>query len=109
MPVRIRPEQDRLVAPVAISLAEAYADPEHAWPRPIYEGDQVVGFVMAGSIPGHELLDSTLWRLNVAAGAQGRGYGRFGSVPRQTRHAGAVDRSCRSATRGAKAHPKGST
>ncbi|HET7027344.1 MAG TPA: GNAT family N-acetyltransferase [Candidatus Limnocylindrales bacterium] len=76
--LRIRPEQERFVAPVAISLAEAYADPDHAWPRLIYEGDELVGFVMAGFIRGHELLDSTLWRLNVAASAQGRGYGRFG-------------------------------
>lgn len=76
--LQIKPEQERFVAPVAISLAEAYADPEHAWPRLIYDGDELVGFVMAGFIPGHELMDSTLWRLNVAAEAQGRGYGRFG-------------------------------
>jgi diamine N-acetyltransferase len=75
--LKIRPGQERYVAPVAVSLAEAYADPERLWPRLIYEGDELVAFAMAGFITGHELLDSTIWRLNVAAGAQGRGYGRF--------------------------------
>jgi diamine N-acetyltransferase len=76
--LKIKPDQERYVAPVVFSLAQAYADPEHAWPRLIYEGDELVGFVMAGFIPGDELMDSTLWRINVAAEAQGRGYGRFG-------------------------------
>jgi diamine N-acetyltransferase len=75
--LRIRPDQERYVAPVAISLAEAYADPVHAWPRLIYDGERLVAFVMGGFLPGDEFLDSTLWRLNVSAGAQRSGYGRF--------------------------------
>jgi diamine N-acetyltransferase len=59
------------------TLAEAYVQPEFAWPRLIFDGEQLVGFVMAGFKPGDPLLDSTIWRLNVAGTAQRRGYGRF--------------------------------
>ncbi len=75
--LRIQPEQERFVAPVAVSLAEAYAYGDVAWPRLVFDGDELVGFVMAGFVDGHPLLHSTLWRLNVAAAAQGKGYGRF--------------------------------
>ncbi|MER5639977.1 GNAT family N-acetyltransferase [Kitasatospora sp. NPDC002227] len=81
--LRVRPDQEHLVAPVVKSLAEAYVHPEAAWPRLILDGDRVVGFLMAfldidfaadGAAPD---LRSGLWRLNIAADAQGRGYGRF--------------------------------
>jgi diamine N-acetyltransferase len=75
--LRIRRDQERYVAPVAFSLAEAYADPVHAWPRLIYDGERLVAFVMGGFLAGDEFLDSTLWRLNVAGDAQRNGYGRF--------------------------------
>ncbi|MCW6011149.1 GNAT family N-acetyltransferase [Micromonospora sp. CPCC 205371] len=79
----VRPDQDDLVAPVVKSLAEAYVFPDHAWPRLIYDGDRLVGFLMAfldipwGSDPNTDDLRSGLWRLNIAADAQGKGYGRF--------------------------------
>ncbi len=69
--------QERFVAPVAWSLAQAYAEPGFAWPRLIYEGDEIVAFVMAGFKPGDPSLHSTIWRLNVAGAAQRRGYGDF--------------------------------
>jgi diamine N-acetyltransferase len=75
--ITLRPGQDRYVAPVSYSLAQAYADPEVAWPRLVCERDEVVAFVMAGFKAGDPLLHSTIWRLNVAGDAQGRGYGRF--------------------------------
>ncbi|MGW4412068.1 GNAT family N-acetyltransferase [Nonomuraea sp. NPDC004702] len=79
--VNVRPDQERFVSPVAKSLAEAYVQPQVAWPRLILDGDRPVGFLMA-------FLDidwngkgvdfrSGLWRLNVAAQAQGQGVGRF--------------------------------
>ncbi|MFI5936535.1 GNAT family N-acetyltransferase [Actinoplanes sp. NPDC051494] len=75
----VRADQGDLVAPVVTSLAEAYVFGDHAWPRLIYDGDRLTGFVMAhfdipsaGGDPR-----SGLWRLNIAADAQGRGYGRF--------------------------------
>ncbi|WP_436738037.1 GNAT family N-acetyltransferase [Streptomyces sp. BBFR102] len=81
--VRVRPDQEHLVAPVVKSLAEAYVHPDAAWPRLILDGERPVGFLMAfldidftGDGTGTDLR-SGLWRLNIAAGEQGRGYGRF--------------------------------
>ena len=45
--LKVAPGQERFVAPVARSLAEAYADPGTAWPRLVFDGDRLVGFVMA--------------------------------------------------------------
>jgi diamine N-acetyltransferase len=81
--LKVRAEQERFVSPVAQSLAEAYAQPDVAWPRLIFEGDQLVGFVMAFLNVRFDPNDpadvprSGLWRLNIAEGHQGRGYGRF--------------------------------
>ncbi|MDX3519798.1 GNAT family N-acetyltransferase [Streptomyces scabiei] len=81
--VRVRPDQEHLVERVEKSLAEAYVHPGVAWPRLILDGDRAVGFLMAfldidwkGDGSGTDLR-SGLWRLNIAADAQGRGYGRF--------------------------------
>ncbi|WP_405759190.1 GNAT family N-acetyltransferase [Streptomyces sp. NBC_01420] len=81
--LRIRPDQEHLVQPVATSLAEAYVHQAVAWPRLILDGDRLVGFLMAfldidfeNDAKEHHLR-SGLWRLNIAADEQGRGYGRF--------------------------------
>ncbi len=81
--VRVRPDQEHLVEPVVQSLAEAYVRPGVAWPRLIMDGDRAVGFLMAfvdidwkGDGSGTDIR-SGLWRLNIAADEQGRGYGRF--------------------------------
>ncbi|MDQ0812726.1 diamine N-acetyltransferase [Streptomyces sp. B3I7] len=79
--LRVRPDQEHLVAPVVKSLAEAYVHPDIAWPRLICDGDEIVGFLMAffdvdWTGKGTDLR-SGLWRLNIADGQQGRGYGRF--------------------------------
>jgi diamine N-acetyltransferase len=86
----MRPDQEDLVAPVAWSLADAYTMPDIAWPRLIYDGGQLVGFLMAAFAPEHydALFHSYLWRLNIGAGHQGKGYGRF-----------AVDAVCQEAAR----------
>ncbi|WP_165988264.1 N-acetyltransferase [Streptomyces sp. YIM 98790] len=75
----VRPEQQKFVAPVAVSLAEAYASPDVAWPRLVYDGEQLVGFVMAGFDPDNEVpaFRCGIWRLNIDAAHQGKGYGRF--------------------------------
>jgi diamine N-acetyltransferase len=80
--IRVRPDQEHAVEPVAHSLAEAYVRPAGvAWPRLIVDDDRPVGFLMAfldidwqadGTV-----FRSGLWRLNIAAEEQGRGYGRF--------------------------------
>jgi diamine N-acetyltransferase len=81
--VAVHPDQEFAVSPVVKSLAEAYVHPGVAWPRAIVDGDKVVGFVMAfldidfaGDGRGTDIR-SGLWRLNIAAGEQGHGYGRF--------------------------------
>ncbi|MBU7598433.1 GNAT family N-acetyltransferase [Streptomyces sp. P38-E01] len=80
--LEVRPDQRGFVDPVATSLAEAYVWPEVAWPRLIVDGETPVGFVMAfhdihfnPAVPDDRR--SGLWRLNIAAAQQGRGYGRF--------------------------------
>ncbi|WP_081236068.1 GNAT family N-acetyltransferase [Streptomyces viridosporus] len=80
--VRVRPDQEHAVAPVVKSLAEAYVHPGTAWPRLIVDGDRAVGFLMAFfDIDWHDdggsVVRSGLWRLNIAAEEQGKGYGRF--------------------------------
>jgi diamine N-acetyltransferase len=57
------------VTPVAWSLAAAYTAPDTAWPRLIYDGDQLVGFIMAAFDPGNpaELYHSYLCRMNIGA------------------------------------------
>ncbi|MEU0247045.1 GNAT family N-acetyltransferase [Streptomyces sp. NPDC006235] len=92
--IRVRPDQEHAVAPVVKSLAEAYVHPGVAWPRLIVDGDRPVGFLMAFlDIDWYEdgsVLRSGLWRLNIAAGEQGRGYGRFAveSVAQELRRRG---------------------
>ncbi|HEX5190964.1 MAG TPA: GNAT family N-acetyltransferase [Streptosporangiaceae bacterium] len=75
----LRPGQEGLVAPVAWSLAEAYVHGDAAWPRLICDRDEVVGFVMAAFEPQNpsDLYHAYLWRLNIGAGHQAKGYGRF--------------------------------
>ncbi|MEW1774152.1 GNAT family N-acetyltransferase [Streptomyces sp. NPDC086777] len=80
--IRVRPDQEQNVEPVAESLAEAYVRPAGvAWPRLIVDGDRAVGFLMAfldiDWRTDGTLLRSGLWRLNIDAAEQGRGYGRF--------------------------------
>ncbi|MEU0136669.1 GNAT family N-acetyltransferase [Streptomyces sp. NPDC006296] len=94
--LKVAQEQERFVAPVARSLAEAYADPVTAWPRLVVDGDRPVAFVMAFFDVRFDADDpqdgprSGLWRLAVDAGEQGRGYGRFAvdEVSREIRRRG---------------------
>ncbi len=76
--LELKPGQEKFVAPVVRSIAEAYANPT-AWPRAIVDGDEVVGFVMANFDREQEVeaFQCGIWRLNVAGSAQGRGVGRF--------------------------------
>jgi diamine N-acetyltransferase len=90
--VEVAPDQQKFVAPVAWSLAEAYVHQATAWPRLIVDDDHPVGFVMANFDPEHEIaaFRAGIWRLNIAAGQQGRGYGAFavGQVAQEARRRG---------------------
>jgi diamine N-acetyltransferase len=44
--LKVSPEQERYVAPNAVSIAEAHFSPDLAWFRAIYSGETPVGFVM---------------------------------------------------------------
>ncbi|MFD1714624.1 GNAT family N-acetyltransferase [Amnibacterium flavum] len=75
----LKPGQEQFVAPVSHSIAEAYVNPTTAWPRVVLEGDDVVGFIMGNFDPDSEQPEfrSCIWRINVAAEAQGHGVGTF--------------------------------
>jgi diamine N-acetyltransferase len=77
--IDVKPEQQKFVAPVVDSLAQAYVHYGTAWPRLILDDDRVVGFIMGNFDPENEVdaFRAGIWRLNIAAGEQGRGYGRF--------------------------------
>jgi diamine N-acetyltransferase len=69
----VAPEQNGFVAPNAVSLAEALFEPK-AWYRAVYAGEEPVGFVMLFDDP--EAPEYYLWRFMIAAGHQGRGFGK---------------------------------
>jgi diamine N-acetyltransferase len=76
--LRVTPAQECLVAPNAVSIAQAYFEPA-AWFRAIYAEDEPVGFAMlydptraaAPEDPG----TCQLWRFMIAAPHQCRGFG----------------------------------
>ena len=75
----VRPEQQGLVAPNAVSLAQALFSKE-AWYRAIYVGDSPAGFVMLYDETLREAPPENpqvfLWRFMVDAEHQRRGVGR---------------------------------
>ena len=86
--LEMEPGQERFGAPVAVSLAQAYVETDEAWPRLVYDGDELVGFVMA--LFDESENDCHLWRLNIAAGHQRKGYGSFAvlQVARESKRRG---------------------
>lgn len=71
--LEVADDQTHLVAPNAMSIAEAYFEPR-AWFRAIYADDDPVGFIMLFDDP--EQPRYYLWRMMVAADHQRKGYGR---------------------------------
>ena len=68
----VGPDQQNLVAPNAVSIAQAHFS-EHAWFRAIYAGETPVGFIMLQDDP--EKGEYFLWRLMLDHRFQGLGYG----------------------------------
>ena len=75
----MKPGQEQFIVPPSYAITESDMNPTTAWPRVVIEGDVVVGFVRANFDPenSHEEFRSCLWRINVAAEAQGKGVGAF--------------------------------
>jgi diamine N-acetyltransferase len=69
----VKPEQSHLVAPNAVSIAEAYFEPK-AWFRAIYADETPVGFVMLFDDP--ETPSYHLWRFMVDGRYQKFGFGQ---------------------------------
>ena len=74
----VSPTQQGLVAPNAVSIAEAYFEPA-AWFRGIYAGDDPVGFTMlydpTRTPAPEDRATCYLWRFMIDARHQRRGYG----------------------------------
>lgn len=75
----LKPEQESFLQPVTYTSTEDQLNPANSWPRVVLDGDEVVGYIMGtfDSDAESEFLRSALWRVNVAADAQGRGVGSF--------------------------------
>lgn len=69
----LTPPKKFMVAPNAVSMAEAHFEPL-AWYRAIYADEMPVGFVMLYDNP--EEKEYFLWRLMIAEPHHGKGYGR---------------------------------
>jgi diamine N-acetyltransferase len=69
----VREDQRDLVAPNALSIAQAYFC-EHAWFRAVYADETLVGFIMLHD--ESEKAEYFLWRMMIDARWQGQGYGR---------------------------------
>jgi len=70
---QMQPGQERMVAPNAVSIAQAHFN-DRAWFRGIYADDTPVGFVMLHADPRKG--SYYLWRLMIAGPHQGKGFGR---------------------------------
>jgi diamine N-acetyltransferase len=71
----LAPPKRYMVAPNAVSIAQAYFEP-HAWFRAIYAGEVPVGFVMLYDDPDEQ--EYFLWRFMIAGQHHGKGFGRRG-------------------------------
>jgi diamine N-acetyltransferase len=69
----LTPPKKFMVAPNAVSIAQAYFD-QHAWFRAIYADETPVGFLMLYDDPDET--EYFLWRLMVAGPHHGKGFGR---------------------------------
>ena len=75
----LKPGQEAFIEPETYTHAEGNLSPANSWPRVVLDGDAVVGYIMANfdAEAPEDYLRAALWRVNVAADAQGSGVGRF--------------------------------
>ena len=78
----LTPEQQKCVAPNAISVAQAHFVPDHAWFKAIYLDEEPIGFMMVDVDPDEEEVPPVdkpsvmLWRFMLGRDYQGKGYGK---------------------------------
>jgi len=76
----LSPDQKKCVAHNAVSIAQAYAERKNAWPRAVYAGKKLVGFLMVNKDltdgPAADRPTAYLWRFMIAGPFQGKGYGK---------------------------------
>ncbi|MHC4600811.1 MAG: GNAT family N-acetyltransferase [Planctomycetota bacterium] len=70
--LKVAPEQEKFVAPNAVSIAEAHFE-NRAWFRAVCTGDAPVGFVML--YLDQEKPEYYVWRFMIDRDHQGKGYG----------------------------------
>lgn len=94
----LRPGQEQFVTPPSYAIADAYINPLTSWPRVVVDGDKVVGFIRGNFDPENPLPEfrSCVWRINVAADAQGAGVGKFAvhALAEEARHRGFDQLTC---------------
>ncbi|MCU1579467.1 MAG: family N-acetyltransferase [Rhodoglobus sp.] len=75
----LRRGQEQFVTPPSYAIADSFINPVTSWPRVVLDGDKVVGFIRGNFDPEaiQEEFRSCVWRVTVAADAQGLGVGRF--------------------------------
>lgn len=75
----LKPGQEQFITPVSYAAAAAVTPMDSAWQRVVLDGDEVVGFIHGNFDPDNpqEEFRACLWRINVAAEAQGKGVGSF--------------------------------
>jgi len=73
------PGQEQFVTPTSYEIAEDSINPLTSWPRVVLDGDDVVGFIRGNFDKTNNTpeFQSCLWKINVAAAAQGSGVGKF--------------------------------
>jgi GNAT superfamily N-acetyltransferase len=75
----LRPGQEQFVTPTSYAIADAFINPATSWPRVVMNDDELVGFIRGNfdADAEQEEFRSCIWRVNVAADAQGLGVGKF--------------------------------
>lgn len=75
----LKPGQEAFLEPETYEHLEQTLDPANSWPRVIRDGDEVVGYIMGNfdADAPEDYLRAAIWRIDVAADAQGKGVGRF--------------------------------
>ena len=75
----LRRGQEQFVTPPSYAIADSYLNPATSWPRVVLDGDTVVGFIRGNfdEEAVQQEFRSCVWRVTVAADAQGTGVGKF--------------------------------